>query len=171
MWLHIKVPVIVYLTGLSKNNYQRSPVTNYCRKSGSSTFTHKKTSNWASDPELDSCYFPYRFTDYSFRAFCGFLVYFSIYWNFWVLWRHSGNICYIKNPLCILFAFVWFHPCLNYETIPILHSRIQVLDILSTKISFRNLNPLNHFLRNKQLKLNAFSGKDPAKGVFNIMHT
>ena len=25
--------------------------------------------------------------------------------------------------------------------------------------------------KNKQLKLNAFSGKDPAKGLFNIMHT
>ena len=30
---------------------------------------------------------------------------------------------------------------------------------------------LHHCLKNKQLKLNAFSGKDPAKGVFNIMHT
>ncbi len=30
---------------------------------------------------------------------------------------------------------------------------------------------LNHCLKNKQLKLNAFSGKGPAKGVFNIMHT
>ena len=30
---------------------------------------------------------------------------------------------------------------------------------------------LQHCLKNKQLKLNAFSGKDPAKGVFNIMHT
>ena len=29
----------------------------------------------------------------------------------------------------------------------------------------------HHCLNNKQLKLNAFSGKDPAKGVFNIMHT
>ena len=27
---------------------------------------------------------------------------------------------------------------------------------------------LHHCLKNKQLKLNAFSGKDPAKGVFNI---
>ena len=26
-------------------------------------------------------------------------------------------------------------------------------------------------LKNKQLNLNAFSGKEPAKGVFNIMHT
>ena len=26
-------------------------------------------------------------------------------------------------------------------------------------------------LKSKKLKLNAFSGKDPAKGVFNIMHT
>ena len=26
---------------------------------------------------------------------------------------------------------------------------------------------LHHCLKNKQLKLNAFSGKDPAKGVFN----
>ena len=30
---------------------------------------------------------------------------------------------------------------------------------------------LHHCLKNKQLKLNAFSGKDPAKGVFNITHT
>ena len=32
---------------------------------------------------------------------------------------------------------------------------------------------LHHCLKNKQLKLNAFSGKDPAKEVlvFNIMHT
>ena len=30
---------------------------------------------------------------------------------------------------------------------------------------------LHHCLKNKQLKLNAFSGNDPAKGVFNIMHT
>ena len=30
---------------------------------------------------------------------------------------------------------------------------------------------LHHCLKNKQLKLNAFSGKDPAKGVLNIMHT
>ena len=30
---------------------------------------------------------------------------------------------------------------------------------------------LHHGLKNKQLKLNVFSGKDPAKGVFNIMHT
>ena len=29
----------------------------------------------------------------------------------------------------------------------------------------------HHCLKNGQLKLNAFSGKDPAKGVFNIMHT
>ena len=28
---------------------------------------------------------------------------------------------------------------------------------------------LHHCLKNKQLKLNAFSGKDPAKGVFNII--
>ena len=27
--------------------------------------------------------------------------------------------------------------------------------------------PLHHCLKNKQLKLNAFSGKDPAKGLFN----
>ena len=30
---------------------------------------------------------------------------------------------------------------------------------------------LHHCLKNKQLKLNAFSGKDPAKGVFHIMRT
>ena len=30
---------------------------------------------------------------------------------------------------------------------------------------------LHHCLKNKQLKLNAFSGKDPVKRVFNIMHT
>ena len=29
---------------------------------------------------------------------------------------------------------------------------------------------VHHGLKKKQLKLNAFSGKDPAKGVFNIMH-
>ena len=29
---------------------------------------------------------------------------------------------------------------------------------------------LNHCLKSKQLKLNAFSGSDPAKVVFNIMH-
>ena len=30
---------------------------------------------------------------------------------------------------------------------------------------------LHHCLKKKKLKLNAFSGKDPAKGVFNIMNT
>ena len=30
---------------------------------------------------------------------------------------------------------------------------------------------LHHCLKNKQIKLNALSGNDPAKGVFNIMHT
>ena len=30
---------------------------------------------------------------------------------------------------------------------------------------------LHHCLKNKQLKLNALSGKDPTKVVFNIMHT
>ena len=30
---------------------------------------------------------------------------------------------------------------------------------------------LHHFFKNKQLKLNAFSSKDPEKGVFNILHT
>ena len=30
---------------------------------------------------------------------------------------------------------------------------------------------LHHCLTNEQLKLNAFSGKVPAKGVLNIMHT
>ena len=30
---------------------------------------------------------------------------------------------------------------------------------------------LHHCLKHKQLKLNAFSGKGPAKGVYNIMHT
>ena len=30
---------------------------------------------------------------------------------------------------------------------------------------------LCHCLKNKQLKRNAFSGKDPAKEVFNIVHT
>ena len=30
---------------------------------------------------------------------------------------------------------------------------------------------LHHYLKNKQLKLDAISGKDPTKGVFNIMHT
>ena len=30
---------------------------------------------------------------------------------------------------------------------------------------------LHHCLKNKQQKLNAFRGKDPAKGVSNIMHT
>ena len=30
---------------------------------------------------------------------------------------------------------------------------------------------LHNCLKNEQLKLNAFSGKDPAKGVFNITHT
>ena len=29
---------------------------------------------------------------------------------------------------------------------------------------------LYHCLKNKQLKLKTFSGKDPAKEVFNIMH-
>ena len=30
---------------------------------------------------------------------------------------------------------------------------------------------LHHCLKNNLLKLNAFSGKDPAKGIFNIMYT
>ena len=30
---------------------------------------------------------------------------------------------------------------------------------------------LHHCLNKKQLKLNAFSGKDPAKAAFNIKHT
>ena len=30
---------------------------------------------------------------------------------------------------------------------------------------------LHHWLKNKRLKLKAFSGKDPEKGVLNIMHT
>ena len=30
---------------------------------------------------------------------------------------------------------------------------------------------LHHCLKYKQLKLNVFSGKDPGKGVFSIMHT
>ena len=30
---------------------------------------------------------------------------------------------------------------------------------------------LYHCLKNKQLKLYAFSGKDPAKGVFNYSHS
>ena len=30
---------------------------------------------------------------------------------------------------------------------------------------------LHRYLKNKQLKLNAISGKDLATGVFNIMHT
>ena len=30
---------------------------------------------------------------------------------------------------------------------------------------------LHHCLKNKQIKINVFSGKDPAKGMFNIMHT
>ena len=29
---------------------------------------------------------------------------------------------------------------------------------------------LHHYLKNKQLKLNAFCSKDPVKEVFNIMH-
>ena len=34
-----------------------------------------------------------------------------------------------------------------------------------------DVTSLHHYLKNKQLKLNAFSGEDPAKEVFNIMHT
>ena len=30
---------------------------------------------------------------------------------------------------------------------------------------------LHHCLKNKQLKLSAFSGKDPVKGVFSIVNT
>ena len=30
---------------------------------------------------------------------------------------------------------------------------------------------LHRCLKNKQLKLNAFGGKDPTKGVFSIMHS
>ena len=30
---------------------------------------------------------------------------------------------------------------------------------------------IHHCLKNKQLKLYVFSVKDPAKGVFNIIHT
>ena len=33
-----------------------------------------------------------------------------------------------------------------------------------------NATALHHCLKNKQLKLNVLSGKDPAKGVFNIMY-
>ena len=34
-------------------------------------------------------------------------------------------------------------------------------------LSMPNATSLYHCLKNKQLKLNAFNGKDPAKGVFN----
>ena len=34
-----------------------------------------------------------------------------------------------------------------------------------------DVTSLHHCHKNKQLKLNAFSGKDPATGVFNIMHS
>ena len=33
-----------------------------------------------------------------------------------------------------------------------------------------DVTSLHYCLKNKQLKLNAFSGKDPAKGVFSSMH-
>ena len=38
-------------------------------------------------------------------------------------------------------------------------------------LSMPDLTSRHHCLKNKQLKLNAFSGKDSAKGVFNIMHS
>ena len=54
-----------------------------------------------------------------------------------------------------------------------LQSEINFLQIkvLSGCLSMPDATSLHHCLKNKQLKRNAFSGKDPAKGVFNIMHT
>ena len=46
-----------------------------------------------------------------------------------------------------------------------------IISVLSGCLSVPDVTSLHHCLKNKQLKLNAFSGRDPANGVFNIMHT
>ena len=48
---------------------------------------------------------------------------------------------------------------------------LKLISVLSRCLSMPDATFLHHCLKNKQLKLNAFSCKDPAKGVFNIMHT
>ena len=47
----------------------------------------------------------------------------------------------------------------------------EINSVLSGCLSMPDATSLHHCLKNKQLKLNAFSRKDPAKGVFNIMYT
>ena len=45
------------------------------------------------------------------------------------------------------------------------------LKYISVLVRMPDATSLHHYLKNKQIKLNAFSSKDSAKGVFNIMHT
>ena len=52
-----------------------------------------------------------------------------------------------------------------------LYLQSKIISVLSGCLSMSDATSLYHCLKNKQLKLNAFSGKDPAKGVVNIMHT
>ena len=42
---------------------------------------------------------------------------------------------------------------------------------MSRCLSVPDYTSLHHCFKSKQLKLNAFSSKDPANGVFNIMFT
>ena len=51
-----------------------------------------------------------------------------------------------------------------------LNMQSENISVLSGCQSMPDATSLHH-LKNKQLKLNAFSSKDPAKGVFDIMHT
>ena len=50
---------------------------------------------------------------------------------------------------------------------------LKYISALSGCLSMPDATSLHHSLNNrqKQLKLRSLSGKDPAKGVFNIMHT
>ena len=43
---------------------------------------------------------------------------------------------------------------------------LNLIQVLSGCPSMPDATSLHHYLNNKRLKLNAFSGKDPAKGVF-----
>ena len=45
------------------------------------------------------------------------------------------------------------------------------IKVTSRCLSAPDATSLHHCVKNKQLKLNAFSGKDPAKGVFSFMHS
>ena len=56
---------------------------------------------------------------------------------------------------------------------PIPPTNIRKVRVVKTvkKLKMPVSTSLHHCLKNNQLKLNGFSGKDPAKGVFSIMHS